>query len=97
MPVDREGNRPQLMRQGQSGSVVCVRALIAVVLRQPCRLGDALLKFFVCLAQVMEQARQLCLTLALEMRGELSRPASHPQEMLNERLIRVGVVCHLFS
>ncbi len=38
----------------------------------------------------MEQARQLGVVFALEVRSELFRPARHAQEMFNERLIRVS-------
>ena len=42
----------------------------------------------------MKQARQLCMVFALEVRGELFRPASHTQEMFNERLTLMSFEWH---
>ena len=82
--VDRKGNRPDLLRQGQGGAVMRVRVFVSFLAR------DAILKLLLGLAQVVEQASQLCLVFAFEPSGELFRPASHTQEMFNERLVRVG-------
>ena len=83
--VDREGNRPQLTLQGQGGSVVRVRVLGSFFLAR-----DPVLELLLGLAQVMEQARQLSVSLTSEASSELFRPARHTQEMFNERLVRVG-------
>jgi hypothetical protein len=88
--IDGEGDRPQLTFQCEGGSVGSVRAFVAAFLRKPGRLGDAFLEFCVSLAQVVKQARQFCVMLPLEESSELFSPASHTQEMSNERLIRVG-------
>ena len=82
--VDREGNRPNLTIQGQGGSVMSVRMLVSFFARYP------VLEFPFGFAQVVEQARQLSVILPLESSSELFRPASHTQEMFNERLVRVG-------
>ena len=84
MSVYREGNWPRLMRQGQGGSVMRMRVLVSFLARDP------LLKLLLRLAQVVEQARQLCLILPIEVCSERFRPPRHAQEMYDERLIRVG-------
>jgi hypothetical protein len=84
--VDREGNWPNLTLQGQGGSVMSVRVLLPLFIA----CADSLLELLLGLAQVMEQARQLCVVFPLETSSELFRPAGHTQEMFNERLVRVG-------
>jgi hypothetical protein len=61
-----------------------VRVLVSFFARDP------VLELLLGLAQVVEQARQLCLIFPLEASSELFRPARHTQEVFNERLIRVG-------
>jgi hypothetical protein len=61
-----------------------VRVLVSSFARDP------VLELLLGFAQVMEQARQLSVILPLEAGSELFRPASHTQEMFNERLVRVG-------
>ena len=70
--VDRKGNRPDLLRQGQGGAVMRVRVFVSFLAR------DAILKLLLGLAQVVEQARQLSVILPLEARIELFRSARHP-------------------
>jgi hypothetical protein len=78
--VDREGNWPNLTRQGQGGSVMSVRVLLPLFIA----CADSLLELLLGLAQVMEQARQLSVILPLEASSELFRPARHTQEVFNQ-------------
>jgi len=84
VPIDREGNWPNLMLQSQCGPVMSVRALVSFFARYP------VLELFLGLAQVVQKARRLCMIFRLEASSEILRPARHAQEMFNERLIRVS-------
>jgi hypothetical protein len=94
VPIDGEGHGPKLVRQGQSGTVMGVRLLVAILPGKPGCLAYPLLKLALSLSQVMEQAGKVPMLRASEEGGETGRVLRHCSQVPREGLANVRVVFH---